>query len=254
MKRTLLNMTQSILSTIDGDAVNSISDTVESLQVAEQIKLAYFELIDELQLPANHDLITLEALSDTANPHLLRLPDNVSRLIYFKYDKRELPDDPAQFDDVVYKTPQEFVDLVNKRDSTSTEYFVWTNPNGVKLTIGKNAHPSYWTTFDDEHLLFDSYESAIDSSLQASKSQAYVEFRPVFEMQDDFIPDLPENMFSLLYSSAENRSFYNSKQRINPLGNRNESRNRTRAQRNKFRQEHDQNKWGSFPDYGRRRP
>jgi hypothetical protein len=247
-------MTQGILSTLEGDAVNSITDTVESLQVAKQIQLAYFNLIDEMQLPANHDLITLTALSDTNKPHLLKLPDNVSRLIYFKYDKRLLQSDSALFDNVVYKTPQEFVDFVNQRDSKGTDYFVWTNDNSVKLTIGNKAHPQYWTTFDDEHLVFDSYNSDVESSLQANKSQAYVEFRPVFEMSDNFIPDLPENMFSLLYSMAENKCYYNSKQTLNPLGNRDESRNRTRAQRNKFRQDFDQNKWDTFPDYGRRRP
>ena len=38
MKRTLLEMTQDILSAIDADEVNSIDDTVEATQVATIIK------------------------------------------------------------------------------------------------------------------------------------------------------------------------------------------------------------------------
>jgi len=37
MKSTVLDMTQSILSGLGSDEVNSISDTTESLQVAEVI-------------------------------------------------------------------------------------------------------------------------------------------------------------------------------------------------------------------------
>jgi hypothetical protein len=37
-KMTLLEMTQNILSAMNSDEVNSITDTVESLQVAEEIQ------------------------------------------------------------------------------------------------------------------------------------------------------------------------------------------------------------------------
>ena len=43
-KMTLLEMTQNILSAMDSDAVNSIGDTVESLQVADVIVETYYEL------------------------------------------------------------------------------------------------------------------------------------------------------------------------------------------------------------------
>ena len=51
-KLTLLDMTQDILSDIDSDEVNSISDTPDSLQVAGIIKSSFYDMIDikELQI------------------------------------------------------------------------------------------------------------------------------------------------------------------------------------------------------------
>lgn len=255
MKRSLLDMTQSILTAIDGDAVLSISDTVESIQVANTIRQTYFDLIDEQQLPANHEMVTLESVSDVTQPHLLRLPDNVSRIIFFTYDCRENTSDPLEYKEVGYLKPEDFIRHCNKRDSTNTtEYFVWTPSSqpGLKLVIGKQSFPTYWTSFDDEHIVFDSFDNDVETTMQSSKTQAYCELRPVFTMEDDFVPDLPENMFGLFYSMAENKCYFASKQAANPLTNRQENRNRVRAQRNKYRQERDQNKWDGFPDYGRR--
>ena len=44
MRNTLLQMVQSILSDMDSEAVNSISDTVEAEQVASVIQDTFFEL------------------------------------------------------------------------------------------------------------------------------------------------------------------------------------------------------------------
>jgi hypothetical protein len=45
-KMTLLEMTQDILSDMDSDEVNSINDSVESLQVAQIIKTTYFNIVN----------------------------------------------------------------------------------------------------------------------------------------------------------------------------------------------------------------
>jgi hypothetical protein len=256
MKRSLLDMVQSILTSIDGDAVNSISDTVESIQVAQQIRNCYFELIDEMQLPANHEMCTLDALSDVSQPHVMRLPDKVSRILFFTYDKRTSTSDPLEYEEVAYKAPKDFIQFCNNNDSSDTvNYFVWTPSGqlGLKLTIGKKEAPTYWTTFDDEHIVFNSYDSVVESSMQQSKTQAYCEIRPTFTVADNFVPDLPENLFTRLLSMSENRCFLTAKQQVNPLTNQAEGRLRVRTQRNKFRQERDQNKFDGFPDYGRRR-
>lgn len=251
MKKSLLDVVQSILSTLDADPVSSIDDTNESQQVAEKVRDTYFEVIDEMRLPANHQLMALTGLSSASRPHVLRVPDAVSNVIFFKYNVAD-PGDKAEFKEIKWKKPEDFVNLLNTRDSlNTTDYFQWST-GGVKLTIGKKADPSFYTSFDDEHIVCDSYNSTHEATMQASKTQAYCEIRPVFNMEDDFVIDLPENMMGVLMQTAENRCFFLQKLERYIPGEKAEQRRRVRAQRNKFRQDREQNKFKDLPDYGRR--
>ena len=49
MKLTLLEMVQDILSSMDSDEVNSITDSTEALQVARIIRDSYIEITDRLE-------------------------------------------------------------------------------------------------------------------------------------------------------------------------------------------------------------
>jgi len=56
MKLSLLDITQKILSSLDSDPVNSIDDTVESIQVADIVKESYYSLMAERDWPFLHEL------------------------------------------------------------------------------------------------------------------------------------------------------------------------------------------------------
>jgi len=85
MKYTVLEMTQSILSAMDSDEVNSINDTTEASQVAECIRTTYNSLVSRLNLPANNQLISLTASTDATQPTVMTMPDGVQRLDWVKY-------------------------------------------------------------------------------------------------------------------------------------------------------------------------
>jgi hypothetical protein len=77
----------------------------------------------------------------------------------------------------------------------------------------KNAkQPQYCTILAERYILFDGYESIFDSTLQGSKTQVYGETIPVFLLEDDFIPDLDEEVFPLLYNEAKSLAFVELKQ------------------------------------------
>jgi hypothetical protein len=253
MRRTLLDMTQSVLSALDSDPVSSISDTYEAGQIAERIRDAYLDLIDEQGLKANKVITTLIGLASTTRPHVLKIADNVSRLLWFNYDIRESSTAPLEYRELTYMEPNEFVRFCNGRDSTNTtEFFVWgTN---AKMVIGKKEMPTYWTSFSDQYIVCDSYDSTVDSALVGGKTQVYVELIPFFTMEDDFIPELPENLFTLLHNTVLNRCYMLDKEKLNPKFEQQEQRSRVRSQRLKYRLQREQNKEYQTPDYGRRRP
>lgn len=212
---TLLEMTQNILSDMDSDEVNSISDSTEALQVAEVIKTTYYNIIDGRDYPWLKELFQMSASGTTARPTHMTLPENVIDLEWIKYNCIKSGETRNKFKTIKYKTPEEFLDLVNDRVSDNDNVAVISDSTGVELNILTDVAPTYFTSFDDETLVFDSYDSTIESTLVASKTQCYGKRSVVFTMINSFIPDMPVQMFSYLLSEAKSVAFITLKQMPN---------------------------------------
>lgn len=85
MKLTLLEYVQSILSSLNLDQVNSISDTPESVQVAEALKTSYLNLLGRLDMPGLNQLFQLTASGDEMAPVLMYKPDGLAKIEWVKY-------------------------------------------------------------------------------------------------------------------------------------------------------------------------
>lgn len=249
-KRTVLDMTQGILNVMDSDEVSSISDTAEATQVATILRDVYFEIVDDKELPHNNELFTLVSSASATTPTTMRLPDNINKIYWIKYDIRNEAGDDRDYAVMHYMQPEDFVNYVNTRRSTdTTSNTEVVTLSGISLVIDKIAHPQFYTSFDDEYFIFDAYKSSLDAWLQSAKTMCYGATRPTFTLDDDFEPDLPENLFNLLYNTAMNRCMAVVKQQLNPMLDRLEKRTRVRSQRNKWREDM-QYDW---VDYGRKR-
>lgn len=132
-------MVQSILSSMDSDSVNSISDTVESLQVANYLRDSYYEIISGLDLPNTFSLIQLTGSDDPKKPTLLHRPSNALNIHWIKYNKQMLLDEAA-----VQAEPPGFYSAANG----NTSYNYDQSP-----TIGSNEGGLGPPWFQDVHYL-----------------------------------------------------------------------------------------------------
>lgn len=253
MARTVLDIVQGILSKLDSDEVSSIADTVEADQIADIVRQTYYDIIDEYQLPGQRVIGNLESLSDLTKPNVLKIPDNTQSLIAWNYDVRENSEDALRYSPVDYKMPSDFLNHVNQRDAKdTTKYETVYVSSGVPIVVDITCGPRYWTSFDDKHIVTDNVNKTVDSTLQAAKTQAWIETRWPFEKRDDFVVSLPQNLESLLYRTAENEAYAIFKQAVNPKLEQKERRLRIRAQRNKHRtQQYENNTIFGSPNYGR---
>lgn len=248
-KKTLLELTQDILSNMDSDEVNSISDTIESLQVASVIRQTYYDIVDEQGLPSTGSVVNLTGLGDTDTPTHMMLPESVSDIEWIKYDNRLESSDPYSYATIIFKCPEEFLNICNSRDRTDTDNYqtVMYNAN-TPIVVAKNSGPSFWTSFDDEYIVFDAYNSDIDATLQTSKCVCFGHIRPELDLDDDAIPDLPENLFSYLQAKAESTCKANN-QKLDQKAEQRENRLRIRSMRNQWRSNNPQIK---TDNYGRK--
>ena len=235
-RKTLLEMTQNILSAMDSDEVNSIGDTVESLQVAGVIAETYEYLVENTNIPGRAALIQLDSSSDTDRPNVMRLPANVDNIEWVRYNGEY----------VTYLEPDTFINFVLQRSESDLETIEVDN-----LLVRLNAAPRFYTSFNDEELFFDGYDSGEDSTLQQSKTICWGQLSAAFEMRDEFVPLLPPDMFPRLLSEAKATCFVNYKGVSNGLEERRARQQKVAGQNNRHRtgQKHPMDR---LPNYGKR--
>lgn len=205
-KLTLLDMVQDILNDLSADPVNSIDDTVESQQVAQIVKSTYFALMHVRNWRGNQQLLNLIASGDAALPTHVTLPENLSELTFVNYDCRLQSDNRKVYRAVRYVYPDEFLRRQNQYDDTVDYIDVIQDPSGVQLLIRNDMPPTVWTSFDDKVLVFDSYNKNVEDTIQSAKIQAMGYVTPGWLMEDDYIPVLPEEAFTLLLEEAKSRA------------------------------------------------
>lgn len=246
-KMTLLEITQEILSDMNSDNVNSINDTIEAQQVVQIAKRTFFNMVNERILPHTAGFFNLTALVNPAKPTHVRIEDNVIRIESIKYDCRKTVGEPVDPKELTYMTPKEFADFVMARNPQNPN--VTTVLDTLPLFIINDAHPTYWTSFDDKTIVFDSYNQEVDTTIQSSKCYAYGEREPVWSSIDEFVPDIPAKMFPYFVSETKSMCFYTIKEAPHQKVEQHATRQRMWLSGEKFRAG---GKRIKYPNYGRK--
>lgn len=199
MKQTLLEMVQRILESRDMQLVNSITDTREAMQIANIIKECYIHLLYVREIKAQNTLLSFDSLSDLQHPTYLKFKEDIAQIDLFKYfDKKN-----NKYNDLQLLQPQDFIDRslgLNPKDSNITQII---DPSGITINVYNDRSPSFWTSFDDEHVVLDAYDASIENTVQETNTVAYGVKIPEFKLEDTFVPDLAPQHFSYLLSKAK---------------------------------------------------
>lgn len=203
IKKTLLEIVQDILSDIDSEPVDTISDTIEAEQIATIVEHTFYDIVALRQVPEHEGLIKLTALSDNTTPSHFQIPDNVTDISHVWYDHSSTG--TSEYKRVNYVDPETFL---RRTDGRTSDYLSVSDiDSGTKLRIRNNKHPEFFTSFDDNYVIMDSYDSSIDSSLQESKIRALGKTYPVFNRNSDsYVPDIDGSYFPHLISEARARA------------------------------------------------
>ncbi len=248
MKMTLLDMVQDILNDISGDAVNAITDTEESLQVAQMIKTTYFEMWSRRLWAHSNKLTLLESVSDSERPNFLRVPESVGTVKYFKYNRRKVNETRRRMVEMKYLFPDEFLIKCEGRDSDQDNITVVSNFEGVPLNIKNDKQPEYYTSFDDVHIVLDSWDKAIETTVQGTETQLYATVIPSWTHDNNFVPDLPAKIFPALLAEAKSVATLKLKEEADDKAEQQSKRQQNRMSLEGWTV----GKNVRYPDYGRR--
>ena len=215
MKYTLLDLTQNILSSMDGDEINSIADTTESRQVVEVIKTTYFNLVANGELPRDNDLFQLVASGDATKPVTMSLPDDAQAVFWVKYDYQTTDSPYPSFQEIQAMPFADFVIMVTNLDATDTAVTSYSYNNGAAnwtLYCRNDVAPRFYTTANDGTILFDAYDNTVDSTLQSSKTMVYGQLAMPWTESNTFVLPLDDKQFQRLLNEAKSLAYAEIKQ------------------------------------------
>ena len=207
--QTNLSMVQNILSSMDSDNVNSISDTEEAMQVETVLQETYENITSRRHWEFMKKTRQLENVIDTTRPTKFKIPEDVLRVTCFRYKTFKEGTSPQEFSwkELKYLLPCDFIDHVQSRNITQlaaeSRAITVLNDDSVEMYIITDVEPEFWTSFDDQFIYLDNWVQ-VDSNtvVQTRTSITVVEQKP-FVTGDTAIQALPPEMFPLLVSESK---------------------------------------------------
>ena len=250
-KPTLLEFVQDILSDADGDDVNSITDTVESDQCARVVRDCFDQIVDLHDFEHTKTLKQLTATS-ASTPNVMTRPEGFHTLEWIRYDKKATAGGAQKYELVSYMDVNTFISRVSARSTSDSTVDAITLSTGHIIPIRNDEAPSYYTVMDQgsDELVFDSYDSSLETNLQASKSLAYGVEKPSLTLADASEISLPKHLAVLVKREARAMYFDLYKDGITSEIDRTRRRAETRAQRQRNIIKNTDN--DNRPDYGRK--
>jgi len=254
-KLTLLTVVQKTMEALNLDEVNSISDSPDAEQIAQIAQDSAYELLNQSEWPFSIRYLQLESVADADRPNYLRIPDECTRIDYVRYDKTD-PDnadsddvDLVEIEQIEWLPPEQFLEMTLLRNTQVDEISTITDFNGGRYHIYTDRGPSYWTSFDDEYVVFDAVDLDIESTLQGNKSQVHGKWIQDIVIDDDFLLDAPAHFFSTWLADTKSTAFIYMKQESSPKDEQRARRGLSVLRRNASRTDNDDGK----VKYGRRR-
>ena len=215
--KTNLSMVQNILSSMDSDNVNSISDTEEAMQVETVLQETYENITSRRQWEFMRKTRQLENVSDTTRPVKFKIPDTVTRVTCFRYKTFKEGTEPQEFSwkELDYLLPCDFIDHVQSRNITQMEAegraITVLNDDDVEMYIITDVEPQFWTSFDDKFIYLDSWMLEDSNTVVQTRTSVTVVEQQLFVTGDTAIQSLPPEMFPLLVAEAKSTCWLNFK-------------------------------------------
>jgi hypothetical protein len=177
---------------MDGFRVSTLDDTIESQQITTIAEKVFYDHIHDVFGDEKlSNLVQLESLADSDKPNYLKMPDKASRIAESVVRYNISDDDTPDMREVKYLPPKDFLLHVNGRALDSTSEIV-TDFSGYQFIVLNDQMPTYYTDFDDEYLVFDSYDVAVEDTLQGSKSGVLTKTERQWSATESYEIDLPD--------------------------------------------------------------
>jgi hypothetical protein len=194
------------------------------MQVLRILKRTYDSIVTRADLNEHYTLFELEASEDITKPTVMYRPDDVSSVLWVKYNCETADDTNDNFTDMTFLPLDSFLNQMHllKLDADNVDSFTLDvdGVDTIQFVYEDDRAPRYYTTFDDRTIIFDSFDSDVENTLQNEKSLCYGKKDQTFSMTNTFVPFMDVEFGTLLLNEALVVAFAELKQVPNEVANK----------------------------------
>ena len=236
MERTLLYTVQRVLEKLNLDPVNSINDTVDSLLVSREAESTFYDLMTRAEWEDKIDLIEVTSVSDLSNPTALELDANVHNITSVRYNVTTATDTNTLIKQLCWLDPEEFLTRSYRLNTDDTNVQEVTYKD-IPLFIVNDKMPEYYTSFDNDMLIMDSYHSDTEDTLVGTKTVCYGKAVPNWLESDTFVIPVQDSLYPLYLSMLASACSIYMNSEVNQEDERRQARGISRMRREQIRTE-----------------
>ena len=199
-KKTLLRIVQLIGERIGSDEIDAIDETIEVDEIVSILEMTYDEILDrrDWEFLRDRTLRMKARLGGDTKLFNLTIPSSVTKLQCVKYI-----DDNGKFPELEYLDACAFIERLDGRNALEANVTEIANDDGVLLKIITDQPPTFYTSFDEDNLSFDAYDSTRGTGTQAVDSLILANVKPAMDFTDPAATfPIPERMQTLLINEA----------------------------------------------------
>ena len=233
-KRTILKLIQELGAGLGSDEIDSLDETIEASDIMTILEQTYQEVLNRKtwEFMKGH-IRQLDADATYAN--VLAIPDDV-----IKIEKITYRDTTGKFADVQYLSAEEFMMIVQSRNTVNANITAINNADGVAINVRTDATPAYWTSFDEVTVTFDSFDSSVAAENLATDSVIISDVMPVTDFTNPAgVLNIPERMETLVFNEALSTCNYRIRQTADPRTDRIARRQGISLRRNEIKTKSD---------------
>lgn len=236
MERNLLYTTQRVLEKLNLDPVNSINDTEDALLVSREAESTFYDLMTRAEWQDKIDLIEVNSVSDLTNPTALQLGGEVHKITSLRYDVTTPDDENKKIREIIWLEPEDFLEK-SYRLNTSNDNVQEVTYKDFPIFVQKDTMPNYYTSFDNEYLILDSYDEAVENTLIGTKSICYGKAVPTWLQDDTFVIPVQDSLYPLYLSMLASACSIYMNSEVNQEDERRQARGISRMRREQIRTE-----------------
>jgi hypothetical protein len=234
---TLLQIVNQAMTAIGSEKVTAITDTDEAIDIAQIAERVYYIIMANEDWPHLKNIVNLTTAAATATPTQMSIPATIMEIDHdtLYYDKREAVADDPLWQLVTWVEPEEFLWKTMPRSANLSETNIIEVTAPKKLYLYNDRAPAFCTSFDDETVIFDSYDVDVETYLATAKSQVIGYTEPTFTQSSSFTPDMPAKNFPQYLEEVISTCAAEINQEVDPKAERNSRMLDTRLSRRKGR-------------------